>query len=328
MSPTSRKHAIIAVVALLIPMIPGVLLFPLGLAQTVGLFICGVLAGVLCAAMAGLRVSLALSAILTVASFVAFLAASHPLWAGLVMAASAGLYGLSSRRGLMGVVTSAPILIAFIVADPPEVLAHATEVENAAVLALVVLAGALWGVLVGWFLTRSRKRPPVQASPVNVAIVQGIILAVATGVTMAIVVANNLQHGGAWIILTMLVIAQPALGASYHKARQRVLGTVFGFLLAFAFALVLPTGWPSLVVGLVFFALTVYVKLDSTRTYWQFTMFLTPGIVLVEGATTSVLSTDVTRLTCTLIGVAISLVIIAIVNWYVKLKPVAHAKSA
>lgn len=328
MSPTSRKHAVIAVVALLIPMIPGVLLFPLGLAQTVGLFICGVLAGVLCAAVAGLRVSLGLTAILTLATFIAFLAAPSPVLAGLVMAASAGLYGLSSRRGLMGVVTAAPITITFTLADPPKVLTDGTDVQSAVVLAVVVLAGTLWGVLVGWFLTRSRTRPPVQASPVNVAILQGIVLAIATGVMMTIVVANNLQHGGAWVILTMLVIVQPALAASYHKARQRTIGTVIGFVLAFGFALVLPTGWPSLVVGLVFFALTVYVKLDSTRSYWQFTMFLTPGIVLVEGATTSVLSTDVTRLICTLIGVAISLVFIAIVNWYCKLKPPAQAKPA
>jgi len=268
------------------------------------------------------------SAVLTVAIFLAFLSTSQPVLAGLVMAASAGLYGLSSRRGLVGVATAAPISVAFTLATPPQVLTGATDLQNATVLALVSLAGTLWGVVVGVVVMRKRTRPKVPVTPVNAAIVLGIILAIATGVTMSIVVANNLQNGGAWIILTILVISQPALGATWRKAIERLIGTAIGFCIAFAVSLVVPRGWVDLLIALVFFALTAYVKLDSSKHYWQFTMFLTPGVVLAVGSSTNVLSTDVWRVIATVIGAAISMGIVAVLLWFNKLKPVKHSGAA
>jgi len=328
MSHTSRKHALIAVVILFIPMIPSFVLFPLGLSLTMGQFICGVLVGLLCAAMIGARTALGVSAVLTVAIFLAFLSTSQPVLAGLVMAASAGLYGLSSRRGLVGVATAAPISVAFTLATPPQVLTGATDLQNATVLALVSLAGTLWGVVVGVVVMRKRTRPKVPLTPVNAAIVLGIILAIATGVTMSIVVANNLQNGGAWIILTILVISQPALGATWRKAIERLIGTALGFCIAFAVSLVVPRGWVDLLIALVFFALVAYVKLDSSKHYWQYTMFLTPAVVLTVGSSTNVFSTDVWRVISTVIGAAISMGIVALLLWYNKLKPVKHSAAA
>ena len=327
-SPTLRKHALIAVVVLFIPMIPSFLLFPLGLPLTMGQFICGVLVGLLCAAMIGARTALGVSAVLTVAIFLAFLSTSQPVLAGLVMAVSAGLYGLSSRRGLVGVATAAPISVAFTLATPPQVLTDATHLQNATVVALVSLAGTLWGVVVGTVVMRKRTRPKVSVTPVNAAIVLGIILAIVTGITMSIVVANNLQNGGAWIILTVLVISQPALGATWRKAIERLIGTAIGFCIAFAVSLVVPHGWVDLLIALVFFALVAYVKLDSTKHYWQYTMFLTPAVVLVVGSSTNVLSTDVWRVICTVIGAAISMGIVAVLRGYNKLKPVKQAVAA
>jgi len=328
MSPTSRKHAVIAVVGLFIPMIPSFVLFPLGLSMTMGQFVCGVLVGLLCAAMIGARTALGVSAVLTVATFLAFLSTWQPVLAGLVMAASAGLYGLSSRRGLVGVATAAPISVAFTLATPPQMLAGATHLQNATVLALVSLAGALWGVGVGALLMRKRTRPQVPVTPLKAAIALGVILAIATGITMSIVVANDLQNGGAWIILTILVISLPALGATWRKAIERLIGTIIGFCIAFVVSLVAPSGWVDVLISLVFFALTAYVKLDSPKQYWQFTMFLTPAVVLAAGSSTNVLSTDVWRVIATVIGAAISMGIVAVLLWFNKLKPVKQSAAA
>ena len=327
-SPTSRKHALIAVVVLLIPMIPSFLLFPLGLPLTMGQFICGVLSALLCTAMIGARTALVMSAVLTVAVFLAFLSTTQPVLAGLVMAATAGLYGLSARRGLAGVVTAAPISVAFTMATPPQVLTDATELQSATVLALVSLAGALWGVVVGTVVMRSRHRSKVPVTPVHAAIALGVILAIVTGITMSIVVAKNLQNGGAWIILTVLVISQPALGATWRKAIERLIGTAIGFCIAFVISLVVPHGWVDLLIALVFFAIVVYVKLDSSKHYWQYTMFLTPAVVLVVGSSSNVLTTDVWRVTCTVIGAAISMGIVVVLHWLNKFKPVKQAVAA
>jgi uncharacterized membrane protein YccC len=177
-------------------------------------------------------------------------------------------------------------------------------------------------------LMRKRTRPKVPGTPANAAIALGVILAIATGVTMSIVVANDLQNGGAWIILTILVISQPALGATWRKAIERLIGTIIGFCIAFAVSLVVPRGWVDVLIALVFFALTAYVKLDSSKHYWQYTMFLTPAVVLVVGSSSNVLTTDVWRVTCTVIGAAISMGIVVVLHWYNKLKPVKHSVAA
>lgn len=215
-SPTSRKHALIAVAALLIPMIPSFLLFPLGLSLTMGQFICGVLAALLCTAMIGARTAFAMSAVLTVA----------------------------------------PISVAF------------------------TLAGALWGVVVGTVVMRSRHRAKIPVTPVHAAVALGVIP-------------------------TILVISQPALGATWRKAIERLIGTAIGVFIAFVVSLVVPHGWVDLLIALVFLALVAHVKLDS-----------------------SVLTTEVSRVTCTVIGAAIAMGIVVVLHWYSQLKPVNQAVLA
>jgi hypothetical protein len=58
--------------------------------------------------------------------------------------------------------------------------------------------------------------------------------------------------------------------------------------------------------------LAVYVKIDPRSKYWQFTMFLTPGIVLSEGASGNVRALDIDRLWASLTGIAVALVLLGI----------------
>jgi uncharacterized membrane protein YccC len=57
-------------------------------------------------------------------------------------------------------------------------------------------------------------------------------------------------------------------------------------------------------------------------------MFLTPAVVLVVGSSSNVLSTDVWRVTCTVIGAAISMGIVVVLQWLNKFKPVKHQTVA
>jgi uncharacterized membrane protein YccC len=155
-----------------------------------------------------------------------------------------------------------------------------------------------------------RKVPPL--SSWRKAFVFGITMAIVTGVTMGIVVASGIGHTGAWILLTLLMVAQPAMGQTFRKSLERALGTALGFVMVLAVALLVTDATALLVLGMVFLTLAVYVKLDPRSEYWQFTLFLTTGIVLAEGSGASVLSTDVDRLWASFTGILIALVLLAI----------------
>jgi uncharacterized membrane protein YccC len=145
-----------------------------------------------------------------------------------------------------------------------------------------------------------------------VAVVFGITMAIVTGVTMGIVVATGIGHTGAWILLTIVIVSQPRIHDTYQKALQRALGTALGFGIALAIALLVSNKTLLLVAGVLFLTLAVYVKLDARSKYWQFTAFLTPGIVLVEGSSGNVRALDIDRLWASFLGIAIALALLAI----------------
>jgi uncharacterized membrane protein YccC len=64
-------------------------------------------------------------------------------------------------------------------------------------------------------------------------------MAIVTGVTMGIVVATGIGHTGAWILLTMLLVIQPAVHQTFRRSIERALGTVLGFGIALAVALII-----------------------------------------------------------------------------------------
>ena len=351
--PFDTRRAILAVVMVLIPFPPMVLLAGAGLAQAGGVLIFGSMAALLATAMVRPRFGLLVAASTGVANLLAVVAAPYVVPAALVMAAMTFVYGLSARYGLTGAVLMVPIGVAFTLAQPPQVLAHGSVLANAAVVGLVGVAGGLWGVLAGVLLrsygrhvkrvkaakaaasttaapttaapttaapapTRSRgllhrPLPPIPASlPWSIALHFGLILGITCGIAMGVVVAMDLQHGGAWLLLTLILVAQPVMSTAFWKSLSRVLGTALGFVIAFVVSLVAPKGTVPLIIALLCLAIAVYIKLDSAKPYWLFVTFLTPGIVLAEGASGNVLETDEKRLWFTLIGVGIALVVIVI----------------
>lgn len=305
------KHAVFAVVLVFAPMLPALLLPPLGWSDAAGSFIIATMAGVMAAMIAGPRLGLLVAAGLAVAEMLALPAAPVPVWAGLVMGVSALVYGLTSHRGLTSVISIAPVAVAFTIADPPA-LKQDSVLADALVLGLFVLLGALWGTAFGTFIGRKAPRLPLQTSSWRTAITFGLVMGIVTGVTMGVVVATGIGHTGAWIVLTIIMVVQPRMHETFRKSLNRAFGTALGFCIALAVGLVLTDETLLLVLGMFFLTLAVYVKMDPRSKYWNFTMFLTPGIVLAEGAGADVVATDINRLWASLTGVAIALALLAV----------------
>jgi uncharacterized protein (DUF486 family) len=305
------KHVVVALVITFIPMLPSLLLAPLGWGDATGPFLLATMAALMASVFAGIRLGLIVTAGLVVADVLALPAAPSPVWAGLVMAATALLYGLSARRGLTSMIATAPIAVAFTLADPPT-LQQGSMLADALALALFVGLGGLWGTGFGSLLGRKvpRKVPPL--SKWTTAVVFAVTMAIVAGVTMGIVVATGIGHTGAWILLTILIVAQPAMGQTFRKSLERALGTLLGFGIALVVALLVGNTTLLLVLGIAFLTFAVYVKLDSRSTYWQFTTFLTPGIVLAEGSAADAVSLDIDRLWASFIGVGVALVLVLV----------------
>lgn len=305
------KHAVTALLLTLVPMLPSLLLAPLGWGEMSGPFVLATMAGLMAAVFGSARLALIVVAGLAVADMLALPAAPSPWWAGLVMGTAALLYGLSARRGLAAMVVTAPVGVAFIIADPPR-MDQGSMLRDSAALGLFVLLGGLWGTAFGRFLGRKLPRKVPSLSSWVTAVLFGVTIAVATGVTMGLVVAYGVGHTGAWIAMTLLLVLQPRLHDTFQRSVERALGTALGFGVVLAIGLVVSDSTVLLALGLLLLTLAVYVKLDPRSKYWQFTTFITPGIVLAEGSNSNVTSMDVDRLWASLAGVAIALVLLGI----------------
>jgi uncharacterized membrane protein YccC len=176
----------------------------------------------------------------------------------------------------------------------------------------VVLGATLWSVPVGWFM--GTKIPHRALHPLTPTRAQrfAIVMAIVTGASMWIVVDFNWKHGGAWFLLTLFVVIQPNMHATWVKGLQRALGTILGFVIAYAISAVITAEWMLYIAGVICLVTAVAMYLSPKRSYWQFATFLTPAIVILEGASNSIVTTDFQRLQFTLLGVSVALVLIAL----------------
>jgi uncharacterized membrane protein YgaE (UPF0421/DUF939 family) len=132
-----------------------------------------------------------------------------------------------------------------------------------------------------------------------------------------VVVDRDLGHTGGWVILTIVVIVQPALGAGLTKAAQRAAGTVLGFAIAIAIGSILGTGPLLYALGTAFLMAALVVMLQG-RPYWVYAALLTPAIVLLESAGSTVDQVAKERLAATLAGVAITILVLLVLAPFAK----------
>lgn len=274
----------------------------------------GLSAFIACMGGRGWRTGLAMSAPFAVFAGLVTWSGSDPWLAALLLAIVAFLRGIASRSGMHDALVMAVIALAYFAASPPT---SDTSLPAPLFVMLVSLGAALWATLVILVLRHRlalhQLRPvdPIQVLPYSLA------LALLVGTATWFVVDLGLGHTGGWIILTILVVFQPALGSGFTKAAHRAAGTVLGFAIALLVGAVVPPGAVLYVVGLAFL-MVAFLFILQGRTYWLYAAVLTPAIVLLESAGSTVALVAEERLGATLVGVAVTLALM------LALSPLAH----
>lgn len=233
-------------------------------------------------------------------------AAADPVWAAIILALAAFLRGYAAKAGMHDALIMTVIALGFIATSPAE---SSSSIAAPVFVSVIALGASLWATLV-MFLLRHRlhQHQHTRLDPTRVMAFSLVLALLVGGATWA-VVALDLGHPGGWIILTIVVVFQPSLGAGFTKALHRAAGTVLGFLIALVLGLLVPSGPLLYVVGTAFL-MAAFMLLLQGRAYWMFAAAITPAIVLLESEGSTVHQVAEERLWATLIGVAITLIVI------------------
>ncbi len=171
------------------------------------------------------------------------------------------------------------------------------------------------GAIVVGVASRTGLRVP--AEPVGVepwtAWTHAVAMAVVVGGIVLVLGAVEIPHGY-WIAMTMTVVLRPYGTETQSVARQRVVGTTLGAVLALGLALALPA-WAALAVAVALLVLMVANALLGR--YAQQVTFLTPFIVLIgSGGGDDAVGAALDRVVATLVGAVLASVI-ALALWRV-----------
>lgn len=258
-----------------------------------------------CVTGTGWRAGLLVVAPFAVLSGLAVWVAPSPWLAAIVLAIGAFLRGYAARFGLHDALILTVIALGFLVAMPPT---FTTTVPAPLVISLLTLASGLWATLVIFALHKKIPRMPIKRlNPVRV-LAFSVVLALLVGVATFLVVYFDLGQTGGWIILTVLVVFQPSLGAGFKKGASRALGTIAGFGITIVVGAFFPTGSILYLFGFVFIVITFLFILQG-RPYWMYAMVLTPAVVLLDSANSKVGFVAMERLKGTFIGIAFTLLV-------------------
>lgn len=136
-----------------------------------------------------------------------------------------------------------------------------------------VLAGGVFGWLIMRVLKFTAERRPV---PRDVAWRHAVVVGVLSAAAMYWALANNISHGY-WIAVTLVVALRPLPEERADTLRGRLLGTLFGAIIAFVVIVFLPTPLAALVAAVCLFLLATY---SMGGDYFMQTMFLTPMLLI------------------------------------------------
>jgi hypothetical protein len=306
MADKKTKAVLGLIVVIVVVMIPGLVLALLQHPAYSSVAGFGALSCLVASLVGGWRLGVMVSLPLALASGLALGLADNPWSASVLMLLVAGGAGLTAHRGYAQGVTLSVITVAFVLAQPPTG-AHATSAE-AAQGAVIMLVSGLFAAGVGALVTR--KGPVLKPEPygwgrtVNYAVVLGLLVGVATW----FVVDLQLEHSGAWLLMTILVVVQPSLRDGFRTSLERAVGTIVGVVIALVIGLIaLPTSLVY-ILSVGFLTIALITKTQS-KPYWEFAALLTPAVVLLQGVKDSITSSAQERLFATLIGAGAALAV-------------------
>ena len=310
MANKTARITLLLFAAIVIMAIPAVGVVAIGWSSA-GLFaMLAAMGGLFAGIGLGVRGVLWLAGASAVASILGVLVAPNALAAGILMLVVGATYGIANRWGLSLWNFMYPVLAVAALAQPPKI------VDSTIPDAFITGAIALVSILVGGFLMHLVVRHPIQKEvPVystKVNTVFTINLAVLLAIAGYAAAALHSQVPGVWLAITIVIIIRPYQGDSVMRSLQRGGGTVLGFLLAIGVAYALPQTYIYYLVGLAFVEFALLIRYQAQRPYWEYIMFITPGVVLLAGTPEQVTHFADARLLATISAVVLCLIVMGI----------------
>jgi hypothetical protein len=218
------------------------------------------------------------------------------------------LFGLTAHKGWQGGFVSLVIGLSFIASE------GSTVVQPLGRAALILGVGIIvWLMIVAGISYLFFRKPPLPAKPESARTVVGYVamLMAVTFITQSLAITMNLGHAGGWLVMTPFLVILPHIHDGFRKSLRRAAGTLVGFLIVLGLAYVITSSVILSVIGAGAFTAAIYAKF-KTWNYFFFAVFLTVGIIILEGVSSSVTNVALSRLEATFGAVALSLLVMGI----------------
>jgi len=159
----------------------------------------------------------------------------------------------------------------------------------------------------------TRAREHVEVPDPRLSLLYGAILGSFSAIILVLGTTTDLKSHWVWVILTLYVLADPVKLVTPKKMFHRILGTFAGFAVVSGLAL---AGIPDPVLQILALpALWLCVfAMVTKQPYWQYTLFLTMAVVLMNSHEVNTLLLDGERFGFTLLGAALSVLAALLVN--------------
>ena len=310
MANTAGRITRLLFIAIIIMAIPAIGVVALGWSSA-GLFaMLAGMGGLFAGIGLGIRGVLWLAGATAIGSVLGALAAPNPLAAGILMLVVGASYGIANRWGLSLWNFMYPVLVVGAIAQPPKI------VGDVVADAFITGAIALGSIVIGGLLIVLVVKHPVQKGITKYSNKVNNVFAVNLAVLLAIAgyasAALHAQVPGVWLAITIVIVIRPYQGDSVMRSIQRGGGTVLGFLLAIGVAYALPQTYIYYLVGLAFVEIAVLIRYQAKRPYWEYIMFITPGVVLLAGTPEQVTHFADARLIASISAIVLCLIVMGI----------------
>jgi hypothetical protein len=253
--------------------------------------------------------------VLTVASgvgtFLASFVDNNPVTSAVFMLFVGAAFGSVNKWGLSFWNFMFPVLVISVIAQPP----HLTDevFSNAAATGAITMGSILLGGVLTLLVMKKRTQNKIPTYSLKVNIMYAVNLALLMAAAGYFAALKHQELLGMWAALTAVVILiEPYSGEKATKALQRAGGTILGFLLAIGVGASSLPDFLYIAVGLIFLEMALLLRFVGSRKYWEYIMFLTPGVVLLSGSPSQVGQVSDYRLLATVLAAAACLLVLGI----------------
>ncbi len=220
---------------------------------------------------------------------VAIVAGQSPITGAALMALMCMTVGKLSRIGLHRATLLVPIFMAWMILDPPTWgPGHAvdrTDSTYLAWMALIFFVGAIGPVLVLPWALRKINMPAPKPHPRRESVPYTATITVLASVCTYFLLQMPHQAAGAWLIATIIVLAQVGDVGTFRLTLQRVIGTWLGLVLvSLVISAVHSLSWVY-IIGLVFAVAAITAKFSPH--YWMYMALITPTVVCLNASSSS-----------------------------------------